>query len=284
MSIFSKIFWVLCLSSISLFAQIKVAAPNLLSTGTSLPNTCTVGSLFFKSDATAGQNLYECQSPDMWTQQLNSGGAPTNAQYIVLALNGSLSAERVLTAGSGIGFTDDGANSTLTVAFDSSVLTGNFLANSGSNTLLAGIGNICVPSLTTECWRLSPAQSPSTIHAGSLNVSLSSGFGWANATAYGYFLNPVTAERTWTMQDANYVVIGRDTTDILTNKSISASQITAGTFGSGNYVFPGKLNIAQQTPASAGATCTANQFVFDTGFLYVCTTTDTWKRVAVSSW
>jgi len=44
------------------------------------------------------------------------GGAPTNAQYLTLALNGSLSAERVLTAGSGVEFTDTGANGTLTVS------------------------------------------------------------------------------------------------------------------------------------------------------------------------
>ncbi|HVP86048.1 MAG TPA: DUF2793 domain-containing protein [Rhizomicrobium sp.] len=44
------------------------------------------------------------------------GGAPTSASYLTLATNASLSAERVLTAGSGIGFTDAGANSTLTVA------------------------------------------------------------------------------------------------------------------------------------------------------------------------
>jgi hypothetical protein len=44
------------------------------------------------------------------------GGAPTNASYLTLSGNASLSAERVLTAGSGIGFTDAGAGSTLTVA------------------------------------------------------------------------------------------------------------------------------------------------------------------------
>lgn len=45
-----------------------------IKTGTSLPGTCAVGDLYFKSDATAGQNIYECQSTNTWTQQLNSGG------------------------------------------------------------------------------------------------------------------------------------------------------------------------------------------------------------------
>lgn len=45
-----------------------------------------------------------------------------------------------------------------------------------------------------------------------------------------------------------------------------------------------KLYIAQQTPASAASTCTINQVAIDTGFLYVCTATDTWKRVAIATW
>lgn len=45
-----------------------------------------------------------------------SGGAPTTASYVTLATNATLTAERVLTAGSGISLTDAGAGSTLTVA------------------------------------------------------------------------------------------------------------------------------------------------------------------------
>ncbi len=44
------------------------------------------------------------------------GGAPETAQYVVLATNGTLTQERVLTAGSGISITDGGAGSTVTIA------------------------------------------------------------------------------------------------------------------------------------------------------------------------
>jgi hypothetical protein len=43
-------------------------------------------------------------------------GAPTTATYVTMSLNGSLSAERVLTGTDGISITDGGANSTVTVA------------------------------------------------------------------------------------------------------------------------------------------------------------------------
>jgi hypothetical protein len=39
----------------------------------SKPSTCTVGELYFATDATPGQQLYECSATNTWTQQLNSG-------------------------------------------------------------------------------------------------------------------------------------------------------------------------------------------------------------------
>jgi hypothetical protein len=45
-----------------------------------------------------------------------SSGAPVDAQYVTMALNGDLTAERVLTAGSGISITDGGANGNVTIA------------------------------------------------------------------------------------------------------------------------------------------------------------------------
>ena len=39
-----------------------------------------------------------------------------------------------------------------------------------------------------------------------------------------------------------------------------------------------------QTPASASATGTAGTIAWDTSYIYVCTATNTWKRVAISTW
>lgn len=44
------------------------------------------------------------------------GGAPTNAKYVVLGTDATLTDERVLTAGSNITITDGGAGSTVTIA------------------------------------------------------------------------------------------------------------------------------------------------------------------------
>ena len=47
-----------------------------------------------------------------------TGGAPTDASYVVMSSNATLSAERILTAGSGISISDGGANGNVTVSLD----------------------------------------------------------------------------------------------------------------------------------------------------------------------
>jgi hypothetical protein len=44
------------------------------------------------------------------------------------------------------------------------------------------------------------------------------------------------------------------------------------------------LKVATSTPASASATGTAGTIAWDTGYIYVCTATDTWERVAIATW
>jgi hypothetical protein len=43
------------------------------------------------------------------------------------------------------------------------------------------------------------------------------------------------------------------------------------------------LKLATSTPASASATGTIGTIAWDTGYIYVCTATDTWERVAIAT-
>ncbi len=45
-----------------------------VTTGTALPSTCSVGQMFFLSNAPAGQNVYGCAAVNTWTLQSGSGG------------------------------------------------------------------------------------------------------------------------------------------------------------------------------------------------------------------
>ena len=54
--------------------------------------------------------------------------------------------------------------------------------------------------------------------------------------------------------------------------------------GSGTWVTPTLGTIDSSVPASAAATGTVGQIAFDTGYIYICTATNTWKRVAIATW
>jgi hypothetical protein len=69
-----------------------------------------------------------------------SSGAPTASQYVTLATDGTLANERVLTAGTGIAFTDGGAGSTLTVAADGANIGSLSAANISAGTLAVARG------------------------------------------------------------------------------------------------------------------------------------------------
>ena len=83
-------------------------APSTPSSGEGVFYEKNDGKIYFKND---GGTEY-----DLTSSGGGGGGAPTDAQYVTLATDGDLSAERVLTAGDRVTLTDGGANSTITVA------------------------------------------------------------------------------------------------------------------------------------------------------------------------
>ncbi len=72
------------------------------------------------------------------THDIDTSGtrAPDDAQYVVLALDGDLDAERVLTAGDGLDLTDGGANGNVTLAVDVTDIIGNGITESSNNIVL----------------------------------------------------------------------------------------------------------------------------------------------------
>lgn len=67
------------------------------------------------------------------------------------------------------------------------------------------------------------------------------------------------------------------------NAVFFASGAAGFTFAGGPVVVPG-LQVTMQTPASAGAAGVKDTIAFDTDYIYICTATNTWKRVAIATW
>ena len=73
--------------------------------------------------------------------------------------------------------------------------------------------------------------------------------------------------------------------NIATTSTTSGTlQVTGGAGITGNVHIGGALRVATSTPSSASDTGVAGTITWDSSYIYVCVATNTWKRVAISSW
>lgn len=93
------------------------------------------------------------------------GGAPTNATYVTLSTNATLTGERVLTAGDNVTLTDNGAGGTVVVAAPAVATSAALAAHEADTTAVHGIANTAALVLTSDS-RLSDSRTP-TAHAAS---------------------------------------------------------------------------------------------------------------------
>lgn len=92
----------------------------------------------------------------------------------------------------------------------------------------------------------------------------------------------IAADLSWSqrIQDpgGNYEI--RSTTDagVTVKNALSLAHAT------GDATFAGDVSVPTKTPASASATGTTGTISWDANYIYICTATDTWKRVAIATW
>jgi hypothetical protein len=86
--------------------------------------------------------------------------------------------------------------------------------------------------------------------------------------------------------------LGSGSTILVARDSNGTNQFIVGGSGvvqiTNSLQLNGSANVLRivnsQTPASASATGTAGTIAWDTSYIYVCTATNTWKRVAIATW
>ena len=170
--------WMFGQTTVDLRTQSKAAdfgaAPftRPFSTGTVLPATCTVGYMFYKSNAPAGQNLYGCTATNIWTLEAGGAGASAATQLTDIA--------PVLTSS---------AVASGTFASDGTVLgqPGYSTAYTGSWTIALSAGSAA--SATTFYVYQDPT-SPSSLKVDTTNSSFNgvtlSGISQGHSSASGY--------------------------------------------------------------------------------------------------
>jgi hypothetical protein len=62
------------------------------------------------------------------------------------------------------------------------------------------------------------------------------------------------------------------------------SNLNGGATVANTLTAQGTLLVATHTPANAGASGVAGRITWDANYIYVCIDTNTWKRVAISTW
>jgi hypothetical protein len=115
---------------------------------------------------------------------------------------------------------------------------------------------------------------------------------YANGTASNYMSGTLSIGTTTNSAAKVHIIstteqarIGYDASNYYTTTVSSAGLATmAATGASAGFAFSSRVIIPTSTPASASATGTAGHIAWDSSFLYVCTATDTWKRVAIATW
>ena len=121
----------------------KAAFTRPVKTGTTLPSTCSVGDLFFQTNAVAGSNLYGCATANTWTVQ--SGGG-SGGGSLAIDNNGTLVGSRgVMNLIGGVGvintISDTGTQINVQQSVDTSVIPSKATAQSGAMFLCTAAGS-----------------------------------------------------------------------------------------------------------------------------------------------
>jgi hypothetical protein len=267
-------------------------------TGTLLPASCSVGAVFFNTNAPAGQNLFACTATNVWTLESGASGLPamagnantvlsnngTTAGWQALGgdLNGAPQAVTVtgiqghpigrLAPADGQALEWSGALGLWQPAAVAALGGANFSQAFTSQTtvLIPGsVHNLGTSNLIVDCYNsAAPAQ---MIEANSITVDAST----FNVTVT--FANP---------QSGRCVINGTGT-GLSPNASNVFATGTIQTF-QGALVATGSSRTApDQAGTTLPATCTTGDQFFNTGAgagqnLYFCTASNTWTQMSGS--
>ena len=213
--------------------------------GTTLPSTCSVGMSFFKTNATAGSNIYGCTATNTWTVEGASGltignavSGGTNNYNLYIDGSGNLAQEQYLGAGRFPALTGDISTTagSLTTAIGAGKVTNAMLAGSITAANLVGTDIATVGTITTGTWHgavLTGTYGGTGINNGSSTITLAN-----NLVTSGNFALTLTTTNT-------------------TNVTFPTSGTLLTTTGSGtSLTFPGSLSIASGKTLTASNTLT----------------------------
>jgi hypothetical protein len=213
------------------------------------------------------------------------GGAPVGSQYVTLATDGTLTAERVLTAGSGVTITDGGAGSTVTVSLATHTHTASQISDSTS------VGRSILTAADAAAVRTAAGAAAATHTHASTDISDSTSTGRsvltaANAAAARTAIGAAASAHTHTASEVSWTQTGTSasvrTVDAKLKDYVNAADFgfATGATGANNvtylkaalatgksvYMPPGTYPIATVTNQANTIAPGAGQTLFGDGF------------------
>jgi hypothetical protein len=239
--------------------------------GTTLPATCQVGQLFFKSDAAAGANLYGCSATNVWSVQSagtgsGSGGASMAAQL------GDLRVVRTSNNAITIGANCSTANP-CNVRFGATVFT----LTTGATATVAGTASGMLYIYIAGNGVLTVGHN--------LAVTCNGCVAQAGVTSFPVDAIPLA---TWTVSNGALDATGGQdfravlgTKNLIAGPGISTSDVNGNTVVSADTTM---VSFRVTAPATSTAACQAGSWASDANYFYVCVAQNTWRRSVLSSW
>jgi hypothetical protein len=235
--------------------------------GMVFPATCVVGQLFFLSNAPSGANLYACTGTNTWSLETGGGGG-----------GGSVTS--------------------------TSIGQGNFVSPaSGSGVAYVGSPAVCPASLVRgQVYWLKPDVANST-SAPTLNICSfgpigiihrdGSGLGLGELAvgvyAYPLIFDGTSFELGYESPSAGptgCLTITRTNSQPLFDINTACLPILTGAnswTGANDFTASPFLALPSATPSSSSAACTRGSIQYDVSYIYICVASNTWKRMALST-
>jgi hypothetical protein len=251
--------------------------------GTTLPASCSTGELFFKLDATAGQNLYACTGTNTWTQIIGTGGGgggtdvPTNASELLdfkvtrtnsttLTIASSCTTVAPCRVRFGNRVVAITASATASYVAPASGMAFIYISNAGALTVGYDI-------ITVTCSGCTATSGVTSFPADSIPL--------ATWTATGTTADVPPVPGKWDVDG------GIDFRGFLSTKAIAAGAGLVSTEVNGLSTLSiddTLIGVRVGVPSTSTTTCTQGSWAASTTYFYACVAANTWRRVAVASW
>lgn len=243
-----------------------------MKSGPTLPATCSVGEMFFQTNAPAGANLYGCAAANAWTLESTSGGGGGGGSVQNASQLADLAATRNSSTVLVIGSTCS-ATSPCNVRFGSMAFS---ITSSTSATITSGSGRAFIY-----------VDSAGNLTVGN-NVAVTCSSGCRSVAGVTAFPSDSIPLFTWTATSGTWDSAGgvdrrafQSATNVLAGTGLIATTASGATTLSAD---PTLLGLWAAIPATSSSACTQGAWSVDSSFYYVCVATNTWRRAALATW